>query len=308
MFWGAVVVLSLIVLVGFGIRPVRSMMAQSMRKHRAAKQARYREQTSQTAEGANSVAMSLNMKGNALDRKREFAAALQCYREALEVARKFQLKPRAQASMEMMGNAFDEMGMADSAAIYYQKSREIAEVDTTQGRVMRNLFNRGVSLIRNRETNDNGVAMLRQALEQAQAAGDSQLVLQITYNLGIGYLYGFKPDSCVTYLRRYVELCRGNLDTKWDAIVHFNTGLAFGQKREWDSAYVHFAKALDDDYILRNKTDIWLLQQDMDSARGWGGIPETPADHKVPRIPRPKGVNLDWDLYLMSRGPPPWEL
>jgi tetratricopeptide (TPR) repeat protein len=297
MFWGAVVIIVLLALV----IPVRSILARSRRMKAEAKHARHSELAAQTPEGAYSVAMGLNGKGNVFDRKRKFAAALQCYRQALEIERKFNLRARAEASLEMIGNTFDDMGKADSAAIYYQKAQELAAVDTTPGRVTSSLFNRGVSQIRNPETNDSAVAMLRRALEQAQAAGDSRQALEITYNLGMSYLYAFRPDSCISYLRKYVELHRSSLDTKWDAIVHFNTGFAFGQKREWDSAYFHFARALDDDNILQNKIDIWSLQQDIDSVRRWGGIPETPADHKVPRIPRPKGVNLDFDMYLMGR-------
>jgi len=303
MFWGAVVVLSLIVLVGFGIRPVRSMMAQSMRKHRAAKQARYRELTSQTPEGADRIATSLIMKGNTLDDKWQSAAALQYYREALEVARKFNLKSSAENSQEMMGAAFDHLGMADSAAVYYQKALEIAEVDTIPRNVASTLYNRGVSLLHDPETNDSGLAMMQHALRQATDLRDTLFAHDIIYELGVGFLWGFRPDSCISYLRRYVVLRHNHLDRKWDAMVNFNTGLAFGQKKEWDSAYVHFAKALDDDYVLRDKTDIWLLQQDIDSVRKWGGIPETATDHEIPRIPCPKGANLERNLYLMSPGP-----
>jgi hypothetical protein len=114
-------------------------------------------------------------------------------------------------------------------------------------------------------------------------------------------LYGFQPDSCLKYLRKFVELSHGNLGLNWSATVSFNTGFAFCQKKEWDSAYQSFASALEFNSRLRNKTDIWLLQQNMDSVRKWGRIPKSGAESQIPRIPQPRGVTQDFDMYLMGK-------
>lgn len=277
-FWGAVVIVALLALV----IPVRSISAQFRRKRIEAMHARHKEVSAQTPEGANSVAMGLNAEGNRFDRKRQFPAALQCYREALEVARKFNLRARAEASLEMMGNAFDDMGRADSAAIYYQKAQELAAVDSTPGRATSSLFNRGVSQIRDPKTNDSAVAMLRRALEQAQAAGDSRQILQISYNLGICYQYRDEPDSCIAILRRYVKLHRTPLSAGPEALVLHNIAAAFCQKSEWDSAYASFQKALEDYRTVKDNVNTWFVQEDI---RDLGKLAGDPSSYPLPPGP-----------------------
>jgi tetratricopeptide (TPR) repeat protein len=170
LFWGAIGVIVLVLAVYVGARPARRTLGAVRRRQRANRIARSREQTAETPEGANSVAMSFNIKGNGLANKYRFQEAIACYRQALDVARKFNLRPRAQASLEMIGNAFDGLHMPDSAAIYYQKAQELAEADTDRRAVIVGYWNRGVSLIRNPETNDSAQSLIRRALALAEDA------------------------------------------------------------------------------------------------------------------------------------------
>jgi len=301
LFRGAAIALLLILAGYFAARPLRRLQGAIRRNRRTARTAQSRRQLAETPEGANSVTMGLIAKGNALARKYRFQEAITYYRQALEIARKFNLRPRAQAGLEMIGNAFDELRMADSAAIYYQKAQELAEADTSRRAVILGYWNRGVSLIRDPETNDSAQTLIRRALALAEAAHDTPDLGQITYNLGMCFLYGFKPDSCLKYLRKYAELEHHQVSGKWNATVAFNAGFAFCQQKEWDSAYRNFASALEYNSRLRNKTDIWLLQQDLDSVREWGSIPPSEADRARKRVPQPHGVTLDFNMYLMGR-------
>jgi tetratricopeptide (TPR) repeat protein len=225
--------------------------------------------------------MHLNALGNACDDKRQFAAALQYYRRALEVARKFNLRARAEASLEMMGNTFGHMGVEDSSAIYFQKAQELAAIDTTPGRDVSSLGNRAISLIRNPETNDSALAMLRRALGLAQADRSPRDVPWITYNLGICYLYRGEPDSCITILRRYVKLHTAPWSDSAEALVLYNVATAFCQKREWDSAYANLRKALEDYRAIKDKVNIWSVQEDIRDIGRLAGDPN--------RYPLPPG-------------------
>jgi tetratricopeptide (TPR) repeat protein len=226
--------------------------------------------------------MHLNALGNACDDKRQFAAALQYYRRALEVARKFNLRARAEASLEMMGNTFGHMGVEDSSAIYFQKAQELAAIDTTPGRDVSSLGNRAISLIRNPETNDSALAMLRRALELAQAARTHRDVPWITYNLGICYLYRGEPDSCITILRRYVKLHTAPWSDSAEALVLHNVAAAFCQKHEWDSAYASFQKALVDYQAINDKVNTWFVQEDI---RDLGKLSGDPSSFPLPPGP-----------------------
>jgi tetratricopeptide (TPR) repeat protein len=301
LFWGAVTLI-LLIAVGLGFRPAGSLFMQFVRNQRIVRQARGREKDPQTPKQANTIAMHLNSLGNACDDRRQYAAALQYYRRALEVARKFNLRARAEASLEMMGNTFGHMGIADSAEVYFQKAQEVAAVDTTPGRVTSSLADRAIALIRNPETNDSALAMLRRALEQAQTARTHRDVPWITYNLGICYLYRDEPDSCITILRRYVKIYRGPARDSEEACVLHNVALAFCQKSEWDSAYASYQKALADYQAINDKVNTWFVQEDI---RDLGELAGDPSSYPLPPGPvagQPyRGAQSDLHCWYMLR-------
>lgn len=281
-FWGAVAAILLIGVGYFGARPV---IARLGKKQRVTKVEGRWKATATTPEGANTAALNFNSKGNACNRRRQYAEALKNYRQALEVAREFNLKARAKASFEMIGNTFDEMGMADSAAIYYQKAQELAAVAETPGGAVSALFNRGVAQIRDEETSDSAVSMLRRAVTLAQADGDYRMERQATYNLGISYLYRHEPDSCISILRRYAKLHTAGLGAGQEALVLYNVGIAFCQKREWDSAYASFLTALNDYRTVEDKVNTWFVLEDI---RDLGKLAGDPNGFPLPPGPAVK--------------------
>jgi len=198
-----------------------------------------------TPERANELAWTLNYAGITHAKRREYAQALTCFHEALAVARRFNLRERAEASYEDIGNVYDELGYPDSAAYYYERGRDLARLDTT-GRSLTTLtLNRGAALIRGWGTRDSAEAALRQALERAHERGEQQSEMLAAHNFGVLFLERYKPDSAIPLFHRALGLALVRHDRESRRAALYNLARAFHLKSEWDSAYAYFRGLLE---------------------------------------------------------------
>lgn len=306
-FLGAVALLLLVVAGYYGIPFIRRVTIPLRRRHRAAMRAQRMKGLANTPEGADRWTVKLIVAGNKEFQCRHYPEALRSYYEALEVARKSNFRSRAGACFINIANTYNEMGLSDSADVYYRKAGELVPFDTSSENAAGIRRERGAALAYDRNKQDSAMVLLRQTIEQAQSQDSHHDELLATGNLGVLYLRANKPDSAIALLHRAVELARQSSDEHLLASDLGNLGLAFCQMHAWDSSYNTLQNAFDAYHRVKDERQMWYIQDDLDSIRKWAGISDTVSRSARVRVKRPPHAGYNTDFDLMQGIPPgPW--
>jgi tetratricopeptide (TPR) repeat protein len=193
---------------------------------------------------ANNLATALNVAGNAYARRGHYDSALSCYRDALRLAGKYDLKHRAAASYLDIGSVYTELHEPESARAYCWKSDSVQRAMGKRSLRAGDDLNEGVLQFAVHGDLNSAERRLKIGLLRSRSSGRLNDEEVAVYDLGSIHGAREQYDSARYYYRLALALARRLKDRGREAEALDQLGLAWETAGRPDSALPYLQEAV----------------------------------------------------------------
>lgn len=183
------------------------------------------------------------------DRSGDPGRAINCYAQALSIARHIGERRAEGGILGNLGMAYAALDQYDQALEYYDQHLTIAREIGDRRAESNALVNLGIAY-RKLGQPQRAIECHEQALAISRLLGDRQAEAQDLGNLGLAYeAIGDLPHACECYEQR-LQIAQQIGDRRGEALAHWNLGEACVRLNDLPSALHHLQLAVDIEYEL----------------------------------------------------------